>query len=99
MQYYDGEGNIVMPKSVRSIIDYKQTSLGNNKGAKGQFRYRNLHIRGYDDYYAVHRDNIDPRKHPLGHLLVDAPEYLASGFRNDITSINGFFSKGRYELT
>src|SRR5919106_3298573 len=64
-------------ESVRPIIDYKETSLGNKKGAKRQFRYGNLHIREYDDYYTVHRDKIDPRKDSLGHLSVDAPEYLA----------------------
>ena len=77
MQYYDGEGNIIVPKSVRPIIDYKETPLGNKKGAKRQFRYGNLHIREYNDYYTIHRDKIDPRKDSLGHLLVDAPEYVA----------------------
>lgn len=77
MKYIDGDGNILIPKSVRPIIDYKETSLGNKKGAKREFRYRNLHIREYDgDYYTVHRDNIDPREDALGHLLADAPEYL-----------------------
>ena len=77
MQYYDGEGSIIVPKSVRPIIDYKETSLGNKKGAKREFRYGNLHIREYDDYYTVHRDTVDPREDALGHLLADAPEYLA----------------------
>jgi hypothetical protein len=77
VQYYDGEGNIIVPKSVRPIIDYKETPLGNKKGAKRQFRYGNLHIREYNDYYTIHRDKIDPRKDSLRHLLVDAPEYVA----------------------
>jgi hypothetical protein len=77
VQYYDGEGSIIVPKSVRPIIDYKETSLGNKKGAKRQFRYGNLHIREYDDYYTVHRDNVDPTEDAIGHLLSDAPEYLA----------------------
>ena len=77
MQYIDGEGNIIVPKSVRPIIDNKETILGNKKGAKRQFRHGNLHIREYDDYYIAHMDKIDPRKDPLGHLLADAPEYLA----------------------
>ncbi len=79
MHYIDGEGSIIVPKSVRPIIDYKETSLGNKKGAKREFRYGNLHIREYDDYYTVHRDNIDPSENALGHLLADAPEYLAGG--------------------
>jgi hypothetical protein len=53
VQYYDGEGSIIVPKSVRPIIDYKETSLGNKKGAKREFRYGNLHIREYDDYYTL----------------------------------------------
>ena len=55
MHYIDGEGSIIVPKSVRPIIDYKETSLGNKKGAKREFRYGNLHIREYDDYYTIHR--------------------------------------------
>ena len=76
MHYIDGEGSIIVPKSVRPIIDYKETSLGNKNGAKTQFRYDNLHIREYDDYCTVHRDNIDPRRDALGYLLADAPGYL-----------------------
>ena len=76
MDYIDGEGSIIVPKSVRPIIDYKETSLGNKNKAKRQFRYDNLHIREYDDYCTVHRDNIDPRRDALGYLLADAPEYL-----------------------
>jgi hypothetical protein len=77
VQYIDGEGNIIVPKSVRPIIEYKETSLGNKKEAKRQFRHGNLHILEYDDHYIVHRDKIDPRRDSLGHLLLDAPEYLA----------------------
>jgi hypothetical protein len=36
-----------------------------------------LHIREYDDNYTVHRDNKDPKEDALGHLLSDAPKYLA----------------------
>jgi hypothetical protein len=77
VHYIDGEGSIIVPKSVRPIIDYKEISLGNKKGVKREFRYGNLHIREYDDNYTVHRDNIDPKGEALGHLLSDAPEYLA----------------------
>ena len=78
MHYIDGKGSNIVPKSVRPVIDYKETSLlGNKNGAKRQFRYGNLHIREYNDYYTVHRDKIDPAKDSLGHLSIDAPEYLA----------------------
>lgn len=76
MQFIDGDGNIVVPRAVRPIIDVRETALGSKKGAVRQFRYGNLHIRDYDSHYTVHMDKIDPRTNPLGHLLVDAPEYL-----------------------
>jgi hypothetical protein len=76
VNYLDGEGNIIIPKSVRPIIDYEETFLGTKKGAKKQFRYGKLHIREYRDHYIVHMDKVDPRKDPMGHLLIDAPEYL-----------------------
>ena len=80
MNYVDGDGGIIVPRSVRPIIDYEETCLGDKKGAKKQFRYGKLHIREYKDYLIVHMDKVDPRKDPLGHLLIDAPEYLVSAF-------------------
>ena len=76
VSFIDDEGSIIVPKSVRPTIDYEVTHLGNKKGARQQFRHKNLHIRDYGDYYTIHIDNIDPRKDPLGHLLIDAPEFL-----------------------
>ncbi|HEY6882441.1 MAG TPA: hypothetical protein VI278_00205 [Nitrososphaeraceae archaeon] len=76
MSYIDGDGSIIIPKSVRPIIDYRETCIGDKKGAKRQFRHGNLHIREYDNHYTIHRDKIDPRTDPLAHLVVDAPEYL-----------------------
>lgn len=76
MPFIDIDGDIVVPKDVRPTIDYDETQLGNRKGAKRQFRYKNLHIREYSGHYTVHVDKVDPRKDPLGHLLIDAPEFL-----------------------
>ena len=76
VSFIDDEGSIIVPKSVRPTIDYEVTHLGDKKGARQQFRHKNLHIRDYGDYYTVHIDNIDPRKDPLGHLIIDAPEFL-----------------------
>jgi hypothetical protein len=76
MSFIDDEDSIIVPKPVRPTIDYEETHFGNKKGARRQFRYKNLHIREYDDHYTVHIDKIDPRKDPLGHLLIDAPEFL-----------------------
>ncbi len=78
MNYIDCEGGIIIPKSVRPVINYQETFLGNKKGANKQFRYGKLHIREYDDHYVVHMDKVDPRKDPVGHLLIDAPEYLVA---------------------
>jgi hypothetical protein len=77
VEFIDGDGNIIVPKAVRPIIDLKETPLGDKKGANKQYRYGNLHIRDYDTHYSVHTDTVDPSSNPLGHLLVDAPEYLA----------------------
>ncbi|HKZ62599.1 MAG TPA: hypothetical protein VJZ68_09345 [Nitrososphaera sp.] len=77
MEFVDGDGNIIVPKAVRPIIDLKETVLGGKKGATKQYRYGNLHIRDYDTHYTVHVDRVDPLKNLIGHLLVDAPEYLA----------------------
>ncbi|HET8794121.1 MAG TPA: hypothetical protein VFM31_10020 [Nitrososphaeraceae archaeon] len=79
MEYNDGEGNILIPKSVRPIIDYAETNLGNKNGAKKQYRYGNLHIREYENYYSVHMDKVDPTIDPMGHLVKDAPEYIMYG--------------------
>jgi hypothetical protein len=77
VEFVDGDGNIIVPKAVRPIIDLKETALGSKKGARKQYRYGRLHIRDYETHYTVHVDRVDPLANPLGHLLVDAPEYLA----------------------
>lgn len=76
MKFVDDDGSIIVPKSVRPIIEYSPTALGSGCGALRQFRAGKLHIREYDSYYSVHSDRIDPLNDPLGHLIVDAPEYL-----------------------
>src|ERR687885_2281101 len=76
--FVNDENDIVIPKSVRPIIDYEETQLGDRKGATRQFRLGNLHIREYNEYYTAHMDKIDPNKDALGHLLFDAPEYLVA---------------------
>jgi hypothetical protein len=76
VDFIDEDGNILVPKKVRPIIEYEKTHLGSRRGAIQQYRYKNLHVREYQDHYSVHSDRIDPRLDPLGHLLVDAPEYL-----------------------
>ena len=77
MEFIDGDGNIIVPKAVRPIIDFKETPLGNKKGANKHYHWGSFHIRDYDTHYSVHMDTVDPLNNPLGYLLVDAPEYLA----------------------
>ena len=76
MSFVDNEGNILVPKTVRPLIEYEPTILGEKKGSKKQYRYGNLHIREYNSYYSVHYDKIDPRIDPFGHILVDASKYF-----------------------
>ncbi|MDX1441892.1 MAG: hypothetical protein R3237_05485 [Nitrosopumilaceae archaeon] len=69
---------ILVPKELREFMLEKaeETFLGQKNGAKKQYRYGNLHIREYEDKFLVHTDRIDPRKDPIGHLMIDAPEVL-----------------------
>lgn len=69
---------IEVPKELREFMieGAEETFLGQKNGATKQYRYGNLHIREYDDKFLVHVDKADPRKDPLGHLVLDAPEFL-----------------------
>ena len=69
---------IEVPKEIRPFMleEAEETPLGQKNAAIRQYRYGNLHIREYDDKYLVHVDNVDPRKDPFGHLVLDAPEVL-----------------------
>ena len=89
MKFIDDEGSIIVPKSVRPIIDYPETVLGDRCGASRQFRLGKLHIREYDSYYSVHTDKINPINDPLGHLIADAPEYLV-GILSGISIYSSF---------
>ena len=76
MCFIDNDGNIIVPKTVRPLMEYEPTILGEKKGSIKQYRHGNLHIREYDNYYSVHYDKIDPRNDPFGHILVDASKYF-----------------------
>jgi hypothetical protein len=69
---------IEVPKEIRPFMleDAEETPLGQKNGAIRQYRYGNLHIREYDGKYLLHMDKVDPRKDPIGHLILDAPEVL-----------------------
>ncbi|MFN4336539.1 MAG: hypothetical protein ACK4FV_03020 [Candidatus Nitrosocaldus sp.] len=71
---------IEVPKDARPIMldGAEETLLGDPMGAKKQYRYGNLHIREYEDRYVVHVDRVDPRRDPLMHILLDAPELMVA---------------------
>jgi hypothetical protein len=73
-----GREEIEIPKELGSFLLDKaqETPLGQKNGAKKQYRYKNLHIREYDDKFLVHTDKVDPRNNALAHLVLDAPEVL-----------------------
>lgn len=57
----------------------EETWLGDPKGAITQYRCAHgFHVREYHTWFEIHRDRCDPRRSPLGHLLVDteAPAIL-----------------------
>ena len=57
----------------------EETALGDPKGCIRQYRLGRLHIREYKDGFELHRDKADPRRDPVGHLMRDAPGYVALG--------------------
>lgn len=58
-------------------LGFTETVLGDPRGCVRQYRNSTgLHVREYDDRFVVHRDEIDPRTNPIGHLMKDSPETL-----------------------
>jgi hypothetical protein len=95
VKFVDGYSNIIVPETVGPIIGPTEPLLGNKKGANRQCRCGSFHIRDYGTHYTVPMDRVDPLSSPLGHLLVDVPEYLAGatatfivGRRLGITTYN-----------
>jgi len=76
MSFVDSDGGIIVPKTIRPLIDYEPTMLGEKRGSIKQYRRGKLHSREYDTYYSVHYDKVDPRDDPLGHIMLDASKYF-----------------------
>ena len=58
---------------------FEETILGDPKDSLKQYRNSTgLHAREYEDRFVIHRDQVDPRIDPLGHLMKDSPETLFS---------------------
>ena len=67
---------------------FKKTLLGEAKGALKQFRGPcGIHILEYAENWVLHRDRVDPRIDPFGHLVKDAPHILAIGGLATFTGI------------
>ena len=59
--------------------DLQETILGEARGSIKQYRNSaGLHVREYEDRFVIHRDKVDPRTDPIGHLLKDSPENVVS---------------------
>jgi hypothetical protein len=75
--------NITISKSMMQNppVGCEETILGDLDGAYKQYRCDpNIHMLEYPDVYKIHKDRVDPRKDPLGHLVYDSPETLAALF-------------------
>jgi hypothetical protein len=59
---------------------FSRTLLGEPiRGSLCQFRGpHSSHVHEFPDRWMLHRDRVNARSNPVGHLMRDAPEYLAS---------------------
>ncbi len=59
---------------------FSETVLGEMfNGAGRQLRGpHGAHVHEFEDRWVIHRDHVNASEDPLGHLVKDAPEYLAS---------------------
>lgn len=77
--------SITVPKSVvppPTVYDGFEESIGEPEFQIRDVRKRingteSMHVKEYDDHYKVHRDRVDPKYDPLGHLMEDSPEVPA----------------------
>jgi hypothetical protein len=74
--------NYVLPKERYPMLPecFCETFLGEMfNGAGRQLRGpHGAHVHEFDDRWIIHRDRVNASEDPLGHLIKDAPEYLAS---------------------
>src|SRR5919197_506290 len=76
-----------VPKSAvgRLPRSYERTFVGTPPelavaGGRDQFRGPwNRHVYGTEQAYFIHRDSADPRKDPIAHLILDAPDLATGG--------------------
>ena len=78
----DDEDSLIISKEVLPSLEgfgFVETTLGDPEGSLRQFRNTTgIHAREYEEYFEVHKDRVDPRTNPLGHLICDSPETLVA---------------------
>jgi len=69
---------------------FSETVLGDPDDALRQYRNSTgLHAREYEAYFEIHKDRVDPRVNPVGHLIRDSPEtILALGAASLLTPVS-----------
>ncbi len=75
------DDEIYVSKSIMPILPegYEETCLGSPRGAFRQYRHKSgVHLREYNEWFAVHQDRFDPRTKPFLHLAVDSPETIVA---------------------
>jgi hypothetical protein len=59
---------------------FEETPLGEPKGGLRQYRGPyGSHVHEYENTWSIHRDKVDPRLNPVGHLITDAPHVILLG--------------------
>ncbi len=96
MKFVDGYSNIIVSRATMPIIRPKEPLLGNKKQVNKQYHSGSFHIRHYRAHYTVHVDRVDPLSSPLGHVLMDVPEYLAGATATFI--VGGRLSATAYNI-
>jgi hypothetical protein len=81
--------NIPKEGATRLPPCFEETYLGEmEEGAKRQYRGPyGAHVREFPDRWVLHRDHVNADQDPLGHLLKDAPEYLASALAGALAGL------------
>jgi len=83
--------NYSIPKEEATRLPpcFSPTFLGEmENGAERQYRGPyGSHVREFRDRWVLHRDHVDADQDPLGHLLQDAPEYLASALLGTLAGL------------
>ena len=78
-----GVSKAALPNPEQDSLNF-YSSTGLDGSTEGDYRLRiedgrGVHIKEYDDRYAVHWDRVDPRENAIGHIAQDAPGLAVLG--------------------